>query len=279
MITTTAEKFDIACIGFKRMGNTSKRMYYYKLNRNSKEYLLVNAGMIRLLHMQWTEKNEFVNSDLWDDFARPFPIIEDQIGDAVKNCVQKHKELQEDEEKTHFIQHMAQLMKKGDTVKFKKDQDHRYYGIGTIESVRKLSTGSVYISVKHTNSNKSETSGPASKYELAVEEVKPEREKGVLIGNEVNSLMHIINDNAPFLDEHKFFTLTKEMIEAEEEDFLELAGYQAKYTYEGDHRNDSQMVDYTFTLKSPAGKITTIETEMCLMVGWNFGYSNKLTIA
>lgn len=98
------EKFDITCIGYKSAFDGSK-MHYYKLNRNNKEYLLINAGMIRLLHMIWNSQNEFVNSDLWDDFERPCPPIEKEIENAVKASNKKKYELKEDEEKSFFTQH------------------------------------------------------------------------------------------------------------------------------------------------------------------------------
>lgn len=213
----TKEKFDITCIGFKTMF-TGKKMYHYKLNRNGKEYLLIDAGMIRLLHMVWVN-NEFKNSDLWDDFERPCPPIEKEIENAIKVTSKKNYELKDDEEKTFYIQHI--------------------------------------INPKIINI--------------------PVRKKGTLSSDEVNSLLEIIHENAPFLEEHKFFTLTKKMISEPNEEFFELAGYKAKYETDGDHKNDGQMVEYTFTLKSPKGKITKIVTEMCLMVGWNYHENCKIS--
>lgn len=207
------EQFDLECIGFKE-AFTGDKMYHYKLKRDDKEYLIVDANMIRLLNMIWSEENTFDNTkDLWDDFARPITNTEKELEKAVKLCKKKDYELKEDEEHTFFTQH---------TIVPKQ------------------------------------------------EPVKPKRKHGHLVGNEVNSLMRIINDNAPFLEEHKFFTLTKEMIEDEEGEFEELAGYKVKYTTDGSHKNDGQMVEYTFTLKSPTGKITSFSSEMCLMVGWNY---------
>jgi len=48
-----------------------------------------------------------------------------------------------------------------------------------------------------------------------------------------------------------------------------LTGYKVKVKAYGDHRHDGQMVDYKLTFISPEKKQTVIETEMCLMVGWN----------
>ncbi len=49
-----------------------------------------------------------------------------------------------------------------------------------------------------------------------------------------------------------------------------LKGYKLKVKRDGEHKHDGQVVDYTFIFTSPAKKKTTIETPMCLMVGWNF---------
>lgn len=48
-----------------------------------------------------------------------------------------------------------------------------------------------------------------------------------------------------------------------------LKDYKVKIKTDGDHKNDGQMVEYTFFFQSKDGKETKIETEMCLMVGWN----------
>lgn len=48
-----------------------------------------------------------------------------------------------------------------------------------------------------------------------------------------------------------------------------LIGYTVSASADGDHRHDGQMVDYTVIFKSPTGIETEVNTEMCLMVGWN----------
>ena len=53
----------------------------------------------------------------------------------------------------------------------------------------------------------------------------------------------------------------------------ELVGYKVSVDTDGDHRNDGQMVDYSFTFISPLGETSFFTTEMCLMVGWNHCHS------
>ena len=91
---------------------------------------------------------------------------------------------------------------------------------------------------------------------------------------EMNWIIKSLDLVTDFVDSEKEVTITKEMIENDETDGdLEgLEGYKVKLVkVKGDHRNDGQMVDYTFRFISPDNKTTTIKTEMCLMVGWNFG--------
>ena len=52
--------------------------------------------------------------------------------------------------------------------------------------------------------------------------------------------------------------------------FKKFIGYKVKYYTDGSHKNDGQMVEYTFNFESPTGELTRISTEMCLMVGWNY---------
>lgn len=90
--------------------------------------------------------------------------------------------------------------------------------------------------------------------------------------NKINSLLGMIK-SADLVDQ----TITQEMINeitksldhTEIEDLNKLIGYTIELGKEGDHRNDGQMVDYSFSFISPKGKETTIDTEMCLMVGFN----------
>lgn len=48
-----------------------------------------------------------------------------------------------------------------------------------------------------------------------------------------------------------------------------LLGFEVVMKTVGDHKNDGQLVEYTFTFKSPSSKKTIIKTDMCLMVGFN----------
>jgi len=89
--------------------------------------------------------------------------------------------------------------------------------------------------------------------------------------NEVNNLLGLLDDIVSWR------TGWSKPIENSENKILKkLDGYVVKCETDGDHKNDGQMVEYTFTLKSPKGEISKIETDMCLAVGWN--YYNDLTI-
>jgi len=210
------EKFDIMCIGYKE-AFTGNKMWYYKLNRDGKEYLLVDAGMIRLLHMLWTDENDFENSDLWDDFERPCPPIEKQIEDAVADTPKADVELSEDMEKTFFKQY---VVKEPEPV------------------------------------------------------VIPDRVDNFYTNDEITDILNILYWDFDFRDGS--YKITQEIADyanknGNEKLLDELVGYKFKMTSKGDHRNDGQMVDYYFTFKSPKGVKTELETEMCLMVGWNYG--------
>lgn len=69
-------------------------------------------------------------------------------------------------------------------------------------------------------------------------------------------------------------TITQEMVDFTEEEYeiksiKGLLGYKIKVYTDGSHKNDGQMVKYTFTFTSPTGIESEFNTEMCLMVGWN----------
>ena len=93
--------------------------------------------------------------------------------------------------------------------------------------------------------------------------------------NEMTVIIRAIDRVADFAYSQKEIFINKELIDDEEVDGdipNSLSGYTVQLTdVQGDHRNDGQLVDYTFTFKNPEGIETDITTEMCLMVGWNFG--------
>jgi hypothetical protein len=61
-----------------------------------------------------------------------------------------------------------------------------------------------------------------------------------------------------------------DIIEEDEFTLLEpLVGYEVNKKTNGTHKNDSQIVDYTFYFKNPDNIVTEIKTEMCLILGWN----------
>lgn len=92
-----------------------------------------------------------------------------------------------------------------------------------------------------------------------------------------NNLLTFVSDIVD-IDYGKYHMITEEHLKATDDfdvfyfpqDFISLVGYQVKIKVDGDHRTDGQMVDYTFYFKSPEGKVTRIDTEMCLMIGWNY---------
>lgn len=109
--------------------------------------------------------------------------------------------------------------------------------------------------------------------------VKKTTKKTIKISeDEMTYLVDSLNDLRDFIHSEEEVEITKELVEESEGSIpKKLIGFTIQLTdVEGDHRNDGQMVDYTFTLTSPKGKETDITTEMCLMVGWNFStYSGK----
>jgi hypothetical protein len=92
---------------------------------------------------------------------------------------------------------------------------------------------------------------------------------------EMTAIIEALDRVTDFTYSEEEVLITKEIVDDEEADGYipeELIGYTVQLTnVQGDHRNDGQMVDYTFTFTNPKGKETDISTEMCLMVGWNFG--------
>ncbi len=90
--------------------------------------------------------------------------------------------------------------------------------------------------------------------------------------DQVNSMLQAVEECIPFLTNSVI--ITQKMIDqcqgSEDGEIPnELLGYKVKRKVVGDHRNDGQMVDYTFTFISPDKDETIIETDMCLMIGWN----------
>jgi hypothetical protein len=91
-----------------------------------------------------------------------------------------------------------------------------------------------------------------------------------------------INGYVEFLKENKYKKVTLKGInnfiedyknEIDVEEFLpvinQLLDYSVSYETDGDHKNDGQMVEYTFNFKNYLDDESYITTEMCLMCGWN----------
>lgn len=117
------------------------------------------------------------------------------------------------------------------------------------------------------------------KYEVKLSKpVVPVIKNRTYTGDDVNDLLDAMSERDIINDsENKFLKITEDMADGEDGYLLKpLIGYKIKNTVDGDHKNDGQMVEYNFTFKSPAGKITEFSTEMCLMVGWNVHETLKI---
>jgi hypothetical protein len=111
-------------------------------------------------------------------------------------------------------------------------------------------------------------------------EKKKTTEKIKISERDMTSLIEAIKEITDFVYSREEVLITNDIINDELADGnipKKLLGYTVQLTdKQGDHRNDGQMVDYTFTFTSPKGVETDISTEMCLMCGWNFGtYEGK----
>jgi len=106
----------------------------------------------------------------------------------------------------------------------------------------------------------------------------PNRIGNVYTYNEVNDILNVLRNFDFIYNKGKYQEITQDIADWANENgynnlFDELVGYKFKVTSKGTHKNDSHMVEYSFTLKSPHGRETKFSTEMCLMVGWNY-YEN-----
>jgi hypothetical protein len=90
--------------------------------------------------------------------------------------------------------------------------------------------------------------------------------------NEINDLLKVFEEfDIIYYGEG---AITQEIIDFSEEEYgiesaKELLGYKIKVYKNGSHKNDGQMVEYTFVFTSPKRIKSEFNTEMCLMVGWN----------
>lgn len=93
--------------------------------------------------------------------------------------------------------------------------------------------------------------------------------------DDITTIFEVLDEFDFIHDENSYKIITQEMSDyadknCEKKDILKrLVGYKVKFETDGDHKNDGQLVGYTFKFKSPSGVKSTIYTEMCLMVGWN----------
>lgn len=100
---------------------------------------------------------------------------------------------------------------------------------------------------------------------LVEEDIVP-RKEGHYSYDEINSLLSEITS---YFSMKNKGVITRGLLDAAEIEDDHLIGYNVSYKKDGSHKNDGQMVEYSFTFTSPAGVKTHIETEMCLMVGFN----------
>ena len=98
--------------------------------------------------------------------------------------------------------------------------------------------------------------------ETIIEE--PIRKEGEFYYNEINNILDHLN----VFDYEGTIKIDESFCQKINDN--RLLNYSVKVEIEGDHKNDGQLVEYTFIFKSPKGKETTLYTEMCLMVGWNY---------
>ena len=71
-------------------------------------------------------------------------------------------------------------------------------------------------------------------------------------------------------DDNRKILLTEEDLEESEID-PKLKGYTVQVQKDGQHYNDGQLVDYSFTFTSPKKKKTYFNERMCLMIGFRSG--------
>lgn len=95
--------------------------------------------------------------------------------------------------------------------------------------------------------------------------------------DEINSILGFIFDivNGGELFGRKEFIITDDYIGYEDYwgnkiPLDNLLNYHIKMTTKGKHLNDGQLVEYTFIFTNPEGEKTTLITNMCLMVGFNY---------
>ena len=89
----------IECLGYK-ISFIGKKMWYYKMEYDNKEYCIVNPqwGDMSLLEMIWSKENKLENTDFSDAESK-------KIAKLIPTIKKKQKELSADEEASFFTQH------------------------------------------------------------------------------------------------------------------------------------------------------------------------------
>ena len=82
---------------------------------------------------------------------------------------------------------------------------------------------------------------------------------------------HVVNVQADLYDASKRYMSCYSDLDWVPDVLEDFEGYKIQLiNVDGDHRNDSQLVDYTFLITEPEGNFCLeIETSMSLMGGWN----------
>lgn len=95
-----------------------------------------------------------------------------------------------------------------------------------------------------------------------------------LNNEQLNNIFDYITE---YIDEDKWTLIKKVEEDCENKKLIEkLIGYKIRFSTDGEHKNDGQMVEYTFKFKNFEGIVTEISTEMCLMVGFNYHKSETI---
>lgn len=120
-----------------------------------------------------------------------------------------------------------------------------------------------------------------TKHEIP-EPVIPKHKGKTYTADEITEILEVFREFDFTYQENKLNTIDQEVSDYADKTcsvkdlFKKLIGYKVKFTKDGHHKNDGQMVEYVFTFISPDNKKTEIATEMCLMVGWNHCDDEKI---
>lgn len=107
--------------------------------------------------------------------------------------------------------------------------------------------------------------------EVEFVDVEDTRKEGEWFYYEVNNLLSVVDSNYFQYSDSNEIVIDEDMSTTLGD--RRLLNYKVEVEVYGEHKNDGQFVEYSFTFISPKGVKTFINTEMCLMVGWNYSDS------